>query len=148
MPDIIPSGASALELVQKLIVDNTTPAPVAGVGIFMGYHTSTPDDPARVYMVLPGPDRDPELTAGTIVAIEHTRVDVIVYGQPGEYKDVRNEAARVRYLILSQKEYTALGLRMLAALPEGGVEDLGRDPLDRHQFMVKFDILTEPTYVQ
>jgi hypothetical protein len=146
--EIIESGATALELIQKIIKDNTEPALVEGTSLFMGYHVSDENDPDKVYMVLYGGEMDPEQTMGTIVALEHTRVDVIHYGLPDEFKTVRDEVARLRYIIASQKDYTALGTRMLCAIPKGNVADLGKDPLERHQFMASFEVITDPNYVQ
>jgi hypothetical protein len=55
---------------------------------------------------------------------------------------------RVRYLVASKNEFTHDGLRLLWAKPVGGVEYLGPDPNQRQQFLVSFDVTTDPGYVQ
>lgn len=146
-PVLISGGPDAVSIIAAIIQGGTTPAPVPGVNLFQTYRTSAPTDTGFVYLVIPVPNAgDSEFTMGTIVALEHTRVDVILYGNPNDLNNVRKEAMRVRYLVVSKSDYTAGGLRMLKAMPVGGVEYLGRDPNDRSQFMVSFDVTTEPGY--
>lgn len=146
-PVLLPSGASALELVQRLIFENTTPALVPGHNLFMGYEADTPLGIGLVYMVTEGPEQEPGLTMGTAVAYENYMVHVVVYGNPHQFTEPRQEAMRVRYLVAAKAAgYTYAGLRLINATPRGTITTLGKDPKERHHFMVKFAIMADPSY--
>jgi hypothetical protein len=146
-PILIPSGATALELIQKIIIDHTTPTLVPGTNIFMGYESDTPVGVGLVYLVMEGAERDPDLTMGTIVAIENYYVHIAVYGDPNDFTTPKQEAMRLRYTIAQVSlGYQALGLRMMYARPIGTVTQLGKDAKERHHFMIKFHVTTEPSY--
>jgi hypothetical protein len=147
-PVLIPGGTNAVEIIQAIIMAGTTPTPVPGTNIFMGYRVAPAAATTLQYMVIEAPGGEPELTHGTIIALEHTMIDVIVYGLPRQIKPARDEALRLRYLIASKADQTILGLRMLYAQPRGNVEPLGADPLEHQQFLVRFEVVTEPSYVQ
>lgn len=145
-PVVLPSGATALELIQQIIRD-VTPGLTPGRNIFMGYETDTPLGLGLVYLVMDGSEDDPELTMGTTVALENYNVQVVVYGDPSQFQVPRKEAMRLRYVIAHRSlDYTALGLRMLYAQPFGTVKSLGRDAKERHHFMIQFSVKTDPSY--
>lgn len=146
-PVLLPSGATALELIQKLIFDNTTPVLVPGTNLFMGYEADTPVGVGLVYMVIEGAEEDPGLTFGTAIAYENYSIQVVVYGEPNQYTEPKLEAMRLRYLIAAKGAgYTALGLRLINCTPRGTLSQLGKDPKERHHFMVKFAVMAEPSY--
>ena len=146
MPSV---GASALELVRDLIVANTTPAPVDGTNMFIGYRPSV-ENTGLVYWVLEGFQNPipPQTMGSATVALDVTTVDVQVMGAPNEAQAARDECRRLRYMIAQMsKEYHSRGLRMLWAQPIGQVLPLGRDPMERTTYMCVFNCWTEPSYV-
>lgn len=141
-------GASALELIADLITQNTSPAPVAGTNLFLGYRPSVDYD-GLVYWVLEGfQNPRPPMTMGAdTVALDVTTVDIQVMGTPNTLLAPRDECRRLRYMIAQMsKEFTSRGLRMLWAEPMGQVLPLGRDPNERTTYMCVFNCWTEPSY--
>lgn len=147
-PVLLTGGPSAAELLAQIIMGGTTPAPVPGTNVFIDFVPTNQSNQGFVYQVLTAPGSgDPEFTMGTIVALERTRVDVIIYGNAQDLNGPRMETMRIRYLIASKPGYTYQGLRMLWAMPLGNVEFLGRDPNERNQFMASFEVTTDPGFV-
>lgn len=90
-------------------------------------------------------DARPDLTMGTVVAVEHQVIDIGVRGMPEDYMTPRNEALRLRYLVLSLRDYESRGLRLLAALPQGHLLPMGKDANRRWMFAVRFEVWMEPS---
>lgn len=139
MVEIIP--ATALEVIRDAIDAQSTDgktyianAPSAATGI--------------VREIVDDESPSPHLTFGTIVALEPWRVSIGVRGNPRDYATPRNEALRIRYLVASLNNYTSRGLRLLVALPVGGLRSIGQDSSEREQFSLLFDVIMEPSYVQ
>lgn len=146
-PSLISGGVTALELVADIVLNSTSPVLVYEQNLFVAYMgEDSATQPGLIYHVLEGPAAAPEQTMGTVVAVEHQSVDVIVFGNPGDYKGPKDEALRLRYLIMSMGDHVFNGLRMLYANPRGNVVPLGRDKLRRCNFMVSFDVACDPSY--
>lgn len=142
-PSITP--ITGQEIIQAMIIEGTYPVPVEGKNIWMGY--SAPDDSVTgfVYAVNLSPNASVGLTYGTIVAVEYQQVDVVIRGDEGDYQGPMKEAMRIRYMIAGSS-YELNGVRMIVALPHGNIQPLGRDPLNRQNFMTSFDLTLEPSY--
>lgn len=152
MPNLLPSGASALELVHDIIVANTTPAPVDGVNMFIGYAPSTTTlNSGYVYEILEGfQNPKPMITMGMPdIALDIQTVDLQVTAtQPTDSFGPRNECRRLRYVIAGLSlNYVSQGLRMLYAESLGQVTPMGRDSLERPVYMCSFNCWTEPAHV-
>jgi hypothetical protein len=145
MVDLIPSGATALELIYDLVNANT-PGLTPSVNLFLGYEPPSSPTDTLVYFIDEGATPQSEYTMGTIVAVEHQTVDVIIYGVPTDYVSPKRECQRLRYVIASQQNYVSRGLRLLYAMPKGNVKSLGRDPNNRAVFMASFECFLDPGY--
>jgi hypothetical protein len=145
-PALIASGANALELIYDIIAQGTTPTPTASVNLFMGYTPPTDQVSGFVYFVDEWPSTESEFTMGTVVAVEHQQVDVLVSGAVGDYAGPKHEMMRLRYLIASKQDFTSRGLRLMYAMPKGNVRSMGRDGNNRAVFMASFECFLDPSY--
>lgn len=150
MPEVIASGATALEV----IADAIAAAGIAteGADLWLGqeldgevntqYGTHIPD----ACVVVTEGDGLPSLTMGTAVALENPTVQVQVRGAVGDYLGPKKVALDIRYSVAALKDYTSRGVRLLSAPPLGSLLPLGPDANGRHRFTVKFTATTDPSY--
>lgn len=145
---ITPIPVDALEIIKDIIMNNTTPQPVPGTNLFLGYTSTNDQMTGLVYALEDSRAADPLVTFGLVVATDVQMVDLIIYGNPGDYVTPKRECQRLRYVIASQGNYVYGGLRMLHARITGNVVSLGRDILNRQNFMTSFQVFLDPSYVE
>jgi hypothetical protein len=131
---------TALELVGDCIIE--AGYGTASVDLFLTRDPGTTT--AGLTTIVQEGDGLPAATFGRPVAIEHTAVTIVVYGDPEDYTTPRARARTLRYLLAAQGDYVSRGVRMLAAVPRGGVLPLGRDALSRELFSLTLDVAWEP----
>lgn len=151
MPELITSGATALEVLADAIVAGGYG--VEGVSLFMGLEVDGDLDaalattiPAEVVIVTEG-DGLPYLTMGLPVALEAPHIQVMVRGAVGDYPGPKRKAMGIRYHLAALANYQSRGLRLLTAAPLGSILPLGVDAEGRHRFTVNFNATTDPSYV-
>lgn len=132
-------GATALNAVYALIKADT-----ALVGTV--WMNSAPDAASGLVREIGEADDMPDLTMGTLIAVERSTIEIGVRGEPRDYETPRNEAARLRYWLLSQKEFTAAGVTVMAILPRGSIQPVGRDATQREMFVIRFEVMAVPSY--
>jgi hypothetical protein len=133
------TAITALELVGDCIVE--AGYGTAAVDLFL---TRDPGTTTGLTTIVQEGDGLPAATFGRAVAVESSTVTIVVYGAPEDYETPRARARTLRYLLAAQGDYTSRGVRMLAAVPRGGVLPLGRDSLSRELFSTTLDISWEP----
>lgn len=103
----------------------------------------TPDGTGLTRFVeeIPG---DVLLTHGTTVGLEVPRIIITV--RADTYQAAKDETLRLRYLLASVPAYASRGLDLIAAIPVGTIDDLGKDAKGRQAFETKFDLWTGPSY--
>lgn len=151
MPNLIPSGATALEVIADAI--SAWGYGTLGEGLFLGIEVDGPVDsaeddftPDAAVFVTEG-EGIPDLTMGTAIALENPTITVTVRGQTGDYVGPKNIAMDIRYKVAALADYTSRGVRVLTANPLGSLLPLGPDTEGRHRMTVKFNVTTDPSYV-
>lgn len=79
-----------------------------------------------------------------LVALEIMRLQVLVRGARGSYLSPRTVAHRARRRLTLLGDTTVGGIRILAAIPDGKVFDVGVDESDRQLFSANFIVTHEP----
>ena len=150
MPNLIPSGATALEVCVDAIA--AAGYAVEGQTMFLGLEVDGEVDAAvdsaipDAITIVSEADGVPDLTFGTPVALENPRIQVITRGAPEDYTGPKQQAMRIRYHLASLADYTSRGLTMQACIPLGSLLPLGKDANGRHRFSINFTATTNPSY--
>ncbi|WIC89049.1 minor capsid protein [Arthrobacter phage Ottawa] len=150
MPNLIPSGATALEVCADAIA--AAGYAVEGSTMFLGLEVDGDIDKglativADAITVVTEADGVPYLTYGLPVALENPRIQVITRGAPEDYPGPKQQAMRIRYHLASLHDYTSRGVTLHAAVPLGSILPLGKDANGRHRFSINFTATTSPSY--
>lgn len=133
---------TVLEVTRDFIIENSTGI-TFNENLFIGYNK---DAPGLVIWLNLLPASGTIQTMGTAIGAELPRIQVSVRGNKGQYLAPRDEIIRLRYLLLSAREYTSSGLTLHAVTTTSGIRELGRDLADREGFAATLDMMVSKSY--